>query len=109
MANPTASPVEESVRERVSVPPLWAKAKEKADTMPATKVMNFFKFIRNTQLTDQPNTYFDRKSLSWFNQNGKYSPKSVPAQHYFTRSGLSLMNFSQPPAPFTLANGLVIE
>ena len=26
------------------------KAKEKADITPATKVMNFFKFIRNTQL-----------------------------------------------------------
>ncbi len=50
VANPTASPVEESVSDNVTVPPPWAKAKEKADMMPATKVMNFFKFIRNTQL-----------------------------------------------------------
>ena len=100
VANPTASQVEESVSDNVTVLPPWAKAKEKADITPATKVMNFFKFIRNTQLINLTLPLTEKRG---------YGLILTKKKLHFTRSGWSLMNFSQPPEPFTFASGLEIE
>ena len=113
VANPTASPVEESVSDNVTVPPPWAKAKEKADIMPATKVMNFFKFIRNTQLINLTLLLTEKRGDGLILTKKKHQLMSTDEYsgniHHFTRSGCSFMNFSQPPEPFTFASGLEIE